>query len=342
MLGVFSLLWLMAGSVSACELCSIYGASNARGESGRGCIFTVSEQYVSAPDLRYEGKPFPVKVKFLEEDYLNTSITHLVPGYNFSDRFGLNVNIPIVRKQFKRSDFRFASTGAGITSALQDEEGTESGLGDTALIGRWTVFRTAEMSHFFAVTLLGGIKFPTGNTDRIKDEVEQIGFYNQLAGPGHAHDPLGLPIGGVHEHDLALGSGSFDGIFGLTWNVRWERWFFNNQIQYYLRTPGESSFQFGDQLMISGGPGAYVLTGDAFTLSLQANAAYESDARDSLNGEPSNHTGMTAWYLGPLLNLTLGEHFSANAGVDIPLRIYNHGVQNVPEYRAHGGVTWRF
>jgi hypothetical protein len=51
---------------------------------------------------------------------------------------------------------------------------------------------------------------------------------------------------------------------------------------------------------------------------------------------------MTAWYLGPLLNLTFGEHFSANAGVDIPLRIYNHGFQTVPNYRVHGGVTWRF
>jgi hypothetical protein len=51
---------------------------------------------------------------------------------------------------------------------------------------------------------------------------------------------------------------------------------------------------------------------------------------------------MTAWYLGPQLYLTLGEHFSANAGVDIPLRIYNHGLQTVPDSRVRAGFTWRF
>ena len=65
-------------------------------------------------------------------------------------------------------------------------------------------------------------------------------------------------------------------------------------------------------------------------------------ARDKLFGEKSNHTGMTAWYLGPLVNLTVGERFTANIGVDVPLSIANNGFQNVPDYRIHGGVAWRF
>jgi hypothetical protein len=59
-------------------------------------------------------------------------------------------------------------------------------------------------------------------------------------------------------------------------------------------------------------------------------------------GKPSNQTGLTAWYLGPLLTLTWGGHFSLNAGVDVPLRIANNGRQNVPDYRIHGGLSWRF
>jgi hypothetical protein len=31
-----------------------------------------------------------------------------------------------------------------------------------------------------------------------------------------------------------------------------------------------------------------------------------------------------------------------NAGVDVPLRIANNGSQNVPDYRIHGGLSWRF
>lgn len=50
----------------------------------------------------------------------------------------------------------------------------------------------------------------------------------------------------------------------------------------------------------------------------------------------------TAWYLGPQLGLTLGERFSAVAGVDIPLHITANGLQNVPNYRLHGSLVWRF
>ena len=75
---------------------------------------------------------------------------------------------------------------------------------------------------------------------------------------------------------------------------------------------------------------------------LQVNAAYETMARDKLFGEKSDHTGMTAWYVGPLLNLTWTDRLSANLGVDVPLSISNNGFQNVPDYRIRGGVAWRF
>jgi hypothetical protein len=107
-------------------------------------------------------------------------------------------------------------------------------------------------------------------------------------------------------------------------------------------TEGESGFKYGDELVVSGGPGISVLLASSCTLSLQANAVYDWMARDELLGRPSNQTGLAAWYLGPLLNFTWGEHFSANAGVDMPLSIDNNGRQSVPDYRIHGGFSWRF
>ena len=155
-------------------------------------------------------------------------------------------------------------------------------------------------------------------------------------------DPLAHSISSVHKHDLAPGSGSYDGVFGLTAGARWQRWFFNGEFQYYLRTERASGFQYGNDMIGSGGPGAYVLVGQTRTLSLQANAVYDTMARDKLLGQPSNRTGMTAWYLGSLLNLTWGDRFSATAGVDVPLLIANNGFQSVPNYRVRGGFTWRF
>jgi hypothetical protein len=65
-------------------------------------------------------------------------------------------------------------------------------------------------------------------------------------------------------------------------------------------------------------------------------------ALDRLLSRVSNRTGWTAWYLGPQHALTAGEHFSANAGVDVPLRVAINGLQNVPDYVLHAGFARRF
>jgi hypothetical protein len=161
-------------------------------------------------------------------------------------------------------------------------------------------------------------------------------------GPGHPHDVLGPQISGVHLSDITLGSGSFDGIFGLTVNSRYRRWFLNAQFQYYLRTEGWSGYRFGNEIIVSGGPGAYVFLGKRCTVTLQINANYDYQAKDQLFGETSNNTGMRAWYLGPLAGFSWGEHFSAQVGADIPITIYNNGLQNVPTYRVQGGLNWSF
>jgi hypothetical protein len=77
-------------------------------------------------------------------------------------------------------------------------------------------------------------------------------------------------------------------------------------------------------------------------LSLQANAVYESMGQDTVLGQNNTQTGFAGWYLGPQVALTWGEHFSANAGVDFPLHLYNHGIQSVPDFRFHGGLNWNF
>jgi hypothetical protein len=234
---------------------------------------------------------------------------------------------------------RYALSGA---DAFFTERGCESGLGDVALIGRFAVLDVAHMKYGIVVNLLGGVKFPTGDSERLTDEVEQTLIFDARLPPGTPHDPLGHSRSAVHPHDLAPGSGSFDGILGLTLNSRWQRWFFNSQLQYYWRTEGESSFQYGNELMLSGGPGGYLLLDEKFTLSLQANAAYETRARDRLLGRESDRTEMTAWYAGPQMLFTCGNHFSALAGADLPVRIENNGFQAVANYRFHGSVAWRF
>ena len=94
--------------------------------------------------------------------------------------------------------------------------------------------------------------------------------------------------------------------------------------------------------MLSGGPGCFLLLNEKSTLSLQANAAYETHARDRLLGRKSDQTEMTGWYRGPQILVACGNHFRALAGADLPVRIENNGPQAVADYRFHGSVAWRF
>jgi hypothetical protein len=319
-----------ATSTSGCELCAIYSANNSRDDSGSGFTLTLSEQYVSQHNLQLDGKSitgFP----FYNSAFLDSSYSHIVPSYNFCSRIGLSLNAPIIHREFHRTQ------QASPSGQIYDEMGSLTGLGDVALIARLNLLQKVKMKYSININLLAGVKFPTGDTARLDDEVGLAKADLATYGTGHQH---GL-TGGIHEHDLALGSGSYDGVFGVTSNFRWRKWFLNNQIQYYLRTEGHD-YKFGDMIIVSGGPGWILPLGSQATVSLQANAFYESNARDQLIGQIFNQTGMTGWYLGPLLSLTLGQHFSATAGVELPLRIYNHGLQTVPDYRVHGGLTWRF
>jgi hypothetical protein len=245
--------------------------------------------------------------------------------------------VPITHLTFRREDIRYSLTAPPENYT---EDGHETGLGDVSLVGRVTLFQKKTPIASVFINALVGVKFPTGDDDRLDAEIEQTRIYDTF--PGDHDDPLEHSFTAVHQHKLALGSGSFDGIFGLTVNANWQRWFFNGQFQYYLRTEGDSGFEFGDELIVSGGPGFLLLRNRDTSVALQANTVYDWMGRDSVLGRVSNSTGQTAWYLGPLVTFNWGGSFSANVGVDVPLEIRNRGYDAVPDYRLHGGVSWTF
>jgi hypothetical protein len=320
-----SLLALLAGSqrrAAACDLCAINSATTDRSQAS-GFVLTLGEQYISAHTSQYQSEVIEVP----DPEYLDSSITHMIPGYNFTPDLGLNLNVPIVRRDFRTYD---AVTG-------NFSNGRAQGLGDISLITRWTPWSQQTTTRSFRMNLLAGIKMPTGDTRYVRDDVAQHKTLDAIYGTGHDH-----AFNAVHLHDIALGSGSVDALFGLTATARYKRVFVSTEAQYYLRTEGESNFQFGDTVMIAGDAGAYVILRKNFTLNLQAVARYENTESASYSGIPSSQTGMREIYAGPQVTLTASRHFSAQVGGDIPIDIRNKGFQVVPDYRVHGALTWSF
>ena len=296
-----------------CDLCAVYNSSAARGESSRGFHISLAEQFTRSATLQEEGS----EVSDPANQYRDSSITTLALGYNFSSRFGVSLNLPYVHRTFRRVE------------GFEIEEGTESGLGDVALVGRLVILTKAEHEYSYSLSLLGGVEFPTGDSDRLREERDEV-------------EVPGAPPSGVHGNDLALGSGSFDGIVGATGHAHWRRLFFTADAQYFIRTEGAFGYQFGNELSIFAGPGVYAIFTEENTLGFQAGFTYESKSHDRIDGEERDDGIVTAWYAAPGLIFTWGEHFSASLNIDVPLRIYNRAFQTVPDYRIRGGATWNF
>ena len=240
-----------------------------------------------------------------DNEYIHSLSSQIFAGYNFNKWVGVQFNLPIIYREY------------GQVAA----HGSELGLGDASLVGNFRLYHKSADDFTFTWTALGGIKFPTGDS-------------SWLGRPDFA--------AGIGGHDLALGSGSFDGLVGTGFSVRWEKLFFTGQMQYAIRTEGDFKHQYANDWTWSGGPGVYLALKDDYTIALQAAVSGESKGKDNFAGVPDNDSAETIVYVGPQINFTWSDNFSAHIGADLPVSYDNSGDQIMPSYRIHGAVTWRF
>lgn len=292
-----------AQPVAACDLCAVYAAAEAQGGAGQGIFGGVAEQYTSFNTLQVDGQDVPNA----GNQYLNSSISQVFAGYNFNEWIGAQFNLPVIYRWY----------------GYQSERGSESGIGDASLIGNGRLYQRLTEHFTLNWTVLGGVKFPTGNTSWLN--------------PGQ---PDFAP--GIGGHDLTLGSGSYDGLVGTGFFVRWRRVFLAGSMQYAIRTEGAYGYEFANDWTWIGGPGVYLMLGDEQTLALEVVVSGESKGLDRVNGVAAGDTGITSVFLGPQISYTWSSKFSALVGADLPVSIVSSGQQIVPTYRLRAAVTWRF
>jgi hypothetical protein len=293
----------------ACDLCAIYMGVEQR-ESRTGVFAGIAEQYSDYGTWQRGGEKVPNPAG----ERLHSFITQIVGGYNFTPRIALQINVPLTARDFRRQE------AEGVV------HGDESGLGDLSLLASWAAYTDVTENTLTRFTLLGGLKLPSGNSRRIKEELMEMGDVESA----------------IHGHDLALGSGSVDGIIGAQLFWSWRRAFVTGALQYLLRTEGDFHYEFSNDLMWSGGPGAFMLLTHEYTMGVQAELSGESKGNDSLGGVKMNDTAITALYVGPDIRFTWGTSMGANLAVDLPVLQHNSALQIVPDFRVRGGLTWRF
>src|ERR1700688_2230340 len=159
----------------ACDLCGCYtpqleampGMESATSKSWwNGFYGGVGEQFTHFGTVLVNGH----EVSNPTGQYENSSITQLVAGYTINDRFAVQLNVPLIYREFKRPE------GFAI------DRGTESGLGDISLLLKAVAFHYTssaqkefdvgeknpvaiehEPDFTISAVLLSGLEFATGD-----------------------------------------------------------------------------------------------------------------------------------------------------------------------------------
>jgi len=189
-------------------------------------------------------------------------------------------------------------------------------------------FETREPDFTVSALMLGGAKFPTGRTSRLKEE------FNEVEVPG-------APESGIHGHDLTLGSGSYDGIIGGQFSLRYKSFFCLADTQFALRGEGAHQYHFANDLSWSGGPGCYFVRNRKTIVGLQLVCSGEHKGLDRFQGNAADDTGITSVFLGPRIVASFGK-VSGELAVELPVSIDNTALQVVSDYRLRGSIAIRF
>ncbi len=347
-------LLLPPAPLRGCDVCGCYTPNQEinfeplRPKLG-GFYLASAEQYTFFGTTKFSGREVPNTA----DQYEQSSITQLIAGYNINDRVGIQINAPLIDREFKRPE------------GFRTDRGRVGGLGDMSLLVNFAAFRTEKnfdetpapvagkgdpkdkavpsfihgfghpKDFTFSLNLIAGAKFPTGSAGRIKEEFNEV-------------EVEGATPSGIHGHDLALGSGSYDAVLGAGIYTRYKAGFFQANAQYTVRTTGAYDYRYANDVSFDIGPGYFFLQGTRLgalgpvTLGAQFVVNGEHKNRDTFRGEIAEDTGATALYVGPRLLAGVGSHVIGEIGADLPVLIDNTAFQVVPTYRIRAGVSVKF
>lgn len=317
---------LLASRLIACDFCAC-DLPYMDISSKPGWHVRASEQFTHFGTLQQDGH----SIANPAGEQLDSSITRIIVGYDFAHALGVQLSVPFVSRSFQRWH----------NGTL--ESGSVSGVGDVSFIAHWAPIHIQHSEFLFITRFFAGISLPTGDTDRVLEEAAEGGEGGEHGEHGEEGGHSGEAVAsGIHGHDLALGTGSVSGLFGVDLRLQWKRLFLSAGIEGVARTKGANGYTFADEMSWHGELGAFLVDGDNFNLALSAECTGASKGEDVFQGARATDTAATYVFLGPKISANWGKRYHADVAVDFPVLRENSGVQAVPDYRVSATVGIRF
>ncbi len=197
-----------------------------------------------------------------------------------------------------------------------------TGLGDVALIGKYSFFRNRVVEPSAELFGLFGLEFPTGSTT-LKDDAGVRLPITQQPGSG--------------EIDYIIGAA---GVWGLPRVTTY------GDVSYKIN--GQTNYRYGNFFALNVGANYTLLS--ARSVSLVGEANVEIAARDTsreggagvFSGNQVQNTGSSRAYLSPGVQWRPRASWSLSAGVQIPVYQNLNGTQLASNLIYNAGVFTRF
>jgi hypothetical protein len=242
------------------------------------------------------------------------TVLNLFYSYPLIDRVFLDVNLPVVSQAYtERPENSYSS-------------GRDSGLGDMSLVVNTQPFLWVRDVYSIDWRMRGGVKLPTGDS----------GELSAVQARPPSTDSL------VYPYDRALGSGSFDWILGSSLFLREDRWVGFGDAQFIGRTTGSDKFRAGDMVTVHLAPGYVFFQRAKDTVAVLLDSSLVFVDKSSVDSEAIANSGETTLSVGPRVQATLRDTFSALIGVSLPVFQDRGGRQLGTDYTVVGSLMVGF
>ena len=195
------------------------------------------------------------------------------------------------------------------------EKETSEGIGDLHLTGIYRFLR--KNNNFLGV--VGGIKFPTGNTHEENSQHERF------------------------EPELQPGTGSWDYTVGSFFQYELNPLVLNGNVLYTFKTKGDQAFEFGDLFSIYLYADYLIDPASAFNqtkVGLDMNLQVEDKQID--HGFKMKDGGGITLLLGPSLTMKANDHISLFGNLLVPIYQNLGGVHQELDFvwNLGGKIAW--
>lgn len=328
---------------------TMMGSGAALGHSGgTGHGFEVLAAGQSAVSITFEY----IKIEELSDQTLLTKegahSLKAIQTWALTYAYGVtgNLTVALGLPWVKRTGIREAPHHAheehhdGHAELVAEKQGGASGIGDLTLLGQFRFYHNTKTGTELAA--IAGVKMPTGET-------------NERVNSGEHR----------FETEFQPGSGSWDGIAGLTLFQSLGLWSVHADIIYTLAGEGSQATNLGDRfhyhaalsyrlLGEGGGHGgshshshggaghshshSHAASGAELALDLLLQLTGEWQDKGEIGGVKDPNSGGATIYLSPGLRLSQGN-WSGNLSIGVPVVNDVNGVQGEPEWRILAGVS---